>query len=302
MSHLDLLQYHAFCLTNTGSRLSQYERAIAASVREGDAVLDLGTGSGLLAVLACRAGARRVFAVESSDAIRLGELLAGTTAFAERITFIQTPSSQLVLNERVDVIVGDIHDTFGLQPGGLASLFDARERLLRLGGTIIPRATRLMVAPVEAPAFYAREIDVWATSVHSVNLAPIRPFAVNHVHAGRFDREQLLSSPAPIGVIDFTRATSLHVGGSATLTIQRGWPRSWALRLFRDDPCRRYPDGQCPWRQQYDELRSGVFPLRATGIGRCRRRDLNRHRQPRRSHRPLACRHLARWRECLCAV
>jgi len=221
MSHLDLLQYHAFCLTNTGSRLSQYERAIAASVRKGDAVLDLGTGSGLLAVLACRAGARRVFAVESSDAIRLGELLASTTAFAERITFIQAPSSQLVLNERVDVIVGDIHDTFGLQPGGLASLFDARERLLRSGGTIIPRATRLMVAPVEAPAFYAREIDIWTTSVHSINLTPIRPFAVNHVHAGRFDREQLLSSPTSIDVIDFAHATSLHVGGAATLTIQR---------------------------------------------------------------------------------
>ena len=65
MSHLDLLQYHAFCLTNTGTRLTQYERAIAAVVRQGDVVLDLGTGSGLLAVLACRAGARRVYAIEA---------------------------------------------------------------------------------------------------------------------------------------------------------------------------------------------------------------------------------------------
>ncbi len=78
MSHLDLLQFHAFCLTETGTRLNEYARAIAASVREGDVVLDLGTGSGLLAVLACQAGARRVYAVESSDAVRLGELVAST--------------------------------------------------------------------------------------------------------------------------------------------------------------------------------------------------------------------------------
>src|SRR5688572_16512100 len=148
MSHLDLLQFHAFCLTRTGTRLDQYARAIAGTVREGDTVLDLGTGTGVLAVLACRAGARRVHAVESSDAVRMGELLSSATGLADRIQFIQGSSSQLVLDERVDVVVGDIHDTFGLQPGGLASLIDARRRLLRPGGVVMPRSIELRIAPV----------------------------------------------------------------------------------------------------------------------------------------------------------
>ena len=221
MSYLDLLQYHAFCLTNTGTRLSEYEGAIAAGVRQGDVVLDLGTGSGMLAVLACRAGARRVYAVEASDAFRLGNLLTATTEFAGRIEFIHGTSQQVTPSEAIDVIVCDIHDTFGLQPGGLASLCDARDRLLKPGGVLVPRATELMIAPVEATAFYTREIDAWAQCVHGVDLASVRPLAVSHVHAGRFDEEQLLSAPSAIGVIDFRHASSLYFCGSTTTTITR---------------------------------------------------------------------------------
>jgi len=219
MSQLDLLQFHAFCLTRTGTRLDQYAQAIAAAVREGDTVLDLGTGTGILAVLAYRAGARRVYAIESSDAIRLGELLAASTGLTDRIHFIQGSSSQVVLDEHVDVVVGDIHDTFGLQPGGLAALTDARQRLLRPGGVVIPHVIELRIAPVAAADFYAREIDVWAQCVHGIDLRPIRPFAVSHVHAGRFDEGDLLCRPEPIAVIDLRQSAAAHVGGTTTVTV-----------------------------------------------------------------------------------
>lgn len=222
MSYLDLLQFHAYCLTETGSRLDQFAHAITATVRDGDVVLDLGTGSGVLALLACRAGARRVYAVESSDAIRLGELLASTTEFRGRIEFIQSNSAQLVLPEPVDVVVADIHDTFGLQAGGLDSFIDARKRLLKPGGTLIPRAIQLLVAPLEAATLYDREIDVWARSVQGVGLSPIRPLAVSHVHAGRFTPGDLLSAPAHIGTIDLAGLDTLHVGGTVTSTVRRG--------------------------------------------------------------------------------
>jgi protein arginine N-methyltransferase 1 len=221
MSHLDLLQFHAFCLTRTGTRLDQYARAIAGTVREGDTVLDLGTGTGVLAVLACRAGARRVHAVESSDAVRMGELLSSATGLADRIQFIQGSSSQLVLDERVDVVVGDIHDTFGLQPGGLASLIDARRRLLRPGGVVIPRSIELRIAPVEAADFYAREVDVWTQYVHGVDLGAVRPFAVSHVHAGRFNEDDLLCPTVRLAVIDLEHSATAHVSGTARAVIAR---------------------------------------------------------------------------------
>jgi predicted RNA methylase len=61
------LEFHAFCLTDTGSRLDQFAAAIAARIRPGDTVVDLGAGTGVLSFLACRAGARRVYAIEGVE-------------------------------------------------------------------------------------------------------------------------------------------------------------------------------------------------------------------------------------------
>jgi len=221
MADADLLQFHAFCLTDTGTRLEQYERALRATVRPGDVVIDLGTGSGLLALLACRAGARLVHAVETSDATQFAELLVGASDAADRIRIVQMPSSRLTLAERVDVIVADIHDTFGLEAGGLATIFDARDRLLKPGGALIPRAVRLVVAPAEAPRLYTRDIDVWRTRVAGVDLAPLRSLSVNHVHANRFQPGDLLAAPVELTGVDLRSAQDRLLGGQAQATVER---------------------------------------------------------------------------------
>src|SRR6187431_2429424 len=149
MTNTDL-EFHAFCLTNTGSRLDQFASAIAAHIKPGDTVVDLGAGTGILSFLACRAGARRVFAVEAGESLEFARLLAAHNGFLDRIEFINTPSTQVILPERVNAMVADVHDTFGLQARGLTTMIDARDRFLVPGGVLIPCSMQLMAAPVEA--------------------------------------------------------------------------------------------------------------------------------------------------------
>jgi protein arginine N-methyltransferase 1 len=126
-----------------------------------------------------------------------------------------------VLPEQVDLIVADIHDTFGLQSGGMATLVDARERFLKPGGALIPRAIQLLVAPVEAPEVYGKEIDVWSRHVQGVDLSPLRTFAVNQLHPARLTRDSLLAPPAPLAAIDLEQVSRLHAGGAVEVRADR---------------------------------------------------------------------------------
>ena len=47
-------------------RLDAFSRAIAEVVRPGHVVVDLGSGTGVLGLLACRAGASRVYSVDQT--------------------------------------------------------------------------------------------------------------------------------------------------------------------------------------------------------------------------------------------
>jgi predicted RNA methylase len=57
-------------------RFNAYALVIASAVRPGDTVADIGCGVGMFSLLACRAGARRVFAIESETCIQFARELA----------------------------------------------------------------------------------------------------------------------------------------------------------------------------------------------------------------------------------
>ena len=195
----DLLEFHAFCLTNTGTRLEKYAAAMAQVIRPGDTVLDLGAGFGILGVLACRAGARRVYAVEHSAACAMGRELVRATPMGDRITFFDGSSFDFRLDQRVDVVVADVHSTFGLQEGGLSSLADARERLLKPGGAMMPTHLQLFVAPAEAAESYNRRVAVWQNTVAGLDLSPVRAAAANRPYPARLTESQLLGPLLPLG-------------------------------------------------------------------------------------------------------
>ena len=89
-------------------RTGDFLAALAAAVRPGDVVLDIGTGSGVLAVAAARAGARHVYAVEASDIAGVAERVFEANGVADRVTLLPGWSRQIDLPEPADLLVAEI--------------------------------------------------------------------------------------------------------------------------------------------------------------------------------------------------
>jgi len=216
-----LLKFHAFLLSDTGTRLDRFAKALAGAIRPGDTVLDLGAGSGILSILACRAGARRVYAVEDTDAVSMARALLASTPYRDRVEIVHGSSFDFRLSERADVLVADVHSTFGLQERGLAAMLDARDRLVKPGGRLVPASMQLCVAPADAADLYERSVNTWRRVVHEVNLEAVRDLAVNTLHPARLSSVDLLAPPAALCTVDFATAASLHLAGRVRMTAAR---------------------------------------------------------------------------------
>jgi type I protein arginine methyltransferase len=136
------------------ARMGPYVRALEAAVRPGSVVVDLGTGTGIFALLACRLGARRVFAIDTNDVVEVGRELALENGMADRIVFFQRDSREVDLPEPADVIVSDLRGVLPMNGDHLAAIADARKRFLKPNGVLVPTRDRLMVAVAERVDLY----------------------------------------------------------------------------------------------------------------------------------------------------
>src|SRR5579875_885604 len=143
------LGWHAAMLLDT-VRVHWFAQAIAAAVRPGDVVLDLGSGTGLLAMLAARAGAKRVYAIEQSPVAAIAQELVDANGLAEQITLLPGLSFDLDLPERAGVVVSETLGAWGADEGIAAIMADARERLARPDARLIPDGVTMWLAPLDA--------------------------------------------------------------------------------------------------------------------------------------------------------
>jgi|SRR5438105_12126415 len=82
-------------MVGDGVRSDAYARALRECIRPNSIVLDIGTGVGIWALLACQFGARRVYAIEPNDVIQVAREIAAANGYADRIEFIQDISTRI---------------------------------------------------------------------------------------------------------------------------------------------------------------------------------------------------------------
>lgn len=184
-------------------RCKTYQHAIEAVIRKGNTVLDLGTGSGLLAYFAVQAGAKKVYAIEQTPIIEWAKKICAVNNWQNKIEFIRGNSSDIVLSEKVDVIISELIGLFGLEEDLLKYLVDARNRFLKdKGGIFLPYNLKLFLAPVTAETIYSEKIDFW-NELYGIKYSPARHQAVNTRHLSILGTNNFLAVPQQIHNLDF---------------------------------------------------------------------------------------------------
>ena len=202
-------------------RMEAFVRALRETVKPGSVVVDIGTGTGVFALLACRFGARHVYAIEPADAVQVAREMAAANGLADRIEFFQALSADVSLPERADVIVSDIGGILPWFQKHIPSIADARRRFLAPGGVLIPQRDAAWAAVVEAPGLYARHAGPWNDTGLGVDMDAARRLAVNNFSKGRLTREQLLTETRRWATLDYAVVEDPNVRAHVSWTVAR---------------------------------------------------------------------------------
>ena len=187
-------------------RMAFYHAAITRHIQPGDRVIDLGTGTGILAAFAALRGAAHVYAVDHSEILRHAKTLAAANGI-QNVEFIAAHSSEFTTDEPVDVI---LHEQMGdclFDEAMVTNVCDLRDRLLKRGGLILPSCFDFFCEPIKLND--ARHVPfIWELNVHGYDYACMgrqRPQEPDYYHLRSSDPEfvdHFLGEPEPVLSVD----------------------------------------------------------------------------------------------------
>jgi Ribosomal protein L11 methyltransferase (PrmA) len=201
-------------------KIDAYRRAIREIVRPGSVVCDLASGTSILGLLACQAGAARVYSVEITGMVEVARAIAEVNGLSDRLIPVQGESTEVALPERVDVIVCDQIGHFGVEAGLIEYGCDARDRFLKPGGIMMPSRVDLFVAPVESAEQFGR-VEFWNRPSAGFDVSPVRKWAVNTGYPTTIDPLAPLGQAACAASIDMAAVAPAPFRLSARLAIER---------------------------------------------------------------------------------
>ena len=194
-----------FVIVRDDARNAAYDAALRRAVRPGSRVLEIGTGTGLLAMMAARAGAAEVITCEMNPSIaQMATDIVARNGLADRVRVIAKHSDALELEAdldgKVDILVSEIVSNDLLGEDVLPAHERAVRHLLKPGGRVIPAHGTVRVALAEDARDDAQrlgEIDGFDLSLFNTLRQPVRQIRTGH------ERLKLRSEAADLFTFDF---------------------------------------------------------------------------------------------------
>lgn len=192
-----------------------FVQILRESVTNDSIVLDIGCGTGIYSLLACQFGAKKVYAVEPNPLIHLAKNFAAQYGCQNKIEFIENISTEIELPEPADVLICDLHVDTPFNELSVASIIDARKRLLKPDAILIPRKDTMYFALAECKDFFEKNISRYLRDYYGINMSSAKRLLTNRMlHPDKKDITQF-SEPKIFATLDY--ATLEEVSFSSQL-------------------------------------------------------------------------------------
>ena len=216
---------HMLMLDDRG-RTNGFCHALRSTVLPDDVVVDIGTGTGVLATCAAQAGARKVFAIESSGIAEVAARVFAANGVADRVTLLRDRSTRVTLPERATVLVTETIGNDPLDEQMLEIVADAKRRLLTPNARIIPSAIEIYGIAVDIPrtvlerhVFTRRKVDGYRAE-YGIDFRPLEEHRLSCSEPIMLDSRDVatwpLGEPVLLTAIDMTAPFETVVSSRAT--------------------------------------------------------------------------------------
>ena len=218
-------------------RCRTFGRAISATVKPGDTVVDVGTGTGILALLAARQGAKRVLAVDNSPSLRVAQDVVRHNGLESTIKCRDLDACEDPLPRiRADVIICELLGCFGIDEGITTVAARWCKSILKKTGVFIPNNCTLYVAPVECREV-SDSLRFWSRRRYGIDFSPFLESAYNCVYHMPEVPFRFLAEPATLTHMDFHTLKSPRIRASAEQTINESGTMHGYIGWFSSDLC-----------------------------------------------------------------
>ena len=253
------IEYHRTLIADR-VRNEAFEKALGTVIKRGEtSVADIGAGTGLLALMAVKCGARDVFLYETAEVAGVAAKVLKANG-ARNCHLIPCHSTEMVDPPRVDVIVSETLGNYALEEHIIETLADAKKRFLKPGGTMIPRRIEQYVAPVVGDRIH-REFAAWDETGFEMSVA--RAMSLNNIYVRTLASEELLEAKLWDTVELGSDARSARKG-EASWKLRRavsiyGFAVWWRAELVPGVTLSTAPDApRTHWEQLYFPLLSPI--------------------------------------------